>query len=123
MKERAFRVFTGICLVATLYGAGLLVESQTNLASGHIDRLANADLLIVDTPQSREVLGVATRVINSADKLSQNPLNREILNNMVRVAMDDAKVDVASLVDVERLATKLSTGNEERFAADASELW
>ncbi len=118
MKDRAFRVFAGICLLATLYGGVIVLESQTNLASGFIDRQIKKAVLKVDTPQSRQVLAVVTRILTSADQLVKNPLNMEILNNMVRAAMEDKKIDTTSFVDVQQLIEKIQAGNGSYSAAD-----
>ncbi len=116
MKERAFPIFMGICVMAILYGGSIVFESHTNLASGFIDRQIKAAVLKVDTPQSRKVLALVTDILNSADQLGKIPLDKEILNNMVKAAMGDKKVDTTSLVDMQQLIEKIQAGNGSYFA-------
>jgi len=101
--------------MAILYGGSIVFESHANLASGFIDRQIKAAVLKVDTPQSRKVLALVTHILSSADQLGKIPLDKEILNNMVRAAMGDKKVDTTSLVDVQQLIEKIQAGKGAYF--------
>lgn len=102
-----FRIFVGACCVSLLYG----FDYQ--------------EAIKINQPKTTEVLAVARRVIESANKLQNNPLDRNLLENMVAAAFGGDAFEVEQLVDFDILAREIKTGgdnNQSTRLANSDEL-
>lgn len=89
-----FHFVVGSCFISLLYGFDYQAAVKVN------------------QPKTAEVLAVAERIIESASKLHNNPLDRLILENMVAAAFSDENIEVGQLVDFDVLAQKIKAGGD-----------
>lgn len=92
---RYFRIFVGACCVSLLYGFDYQAAVKDN------------------QPRTTEVLAVAKRVIESANKLQNNPLDRHLLENMVAAAFSGDPLEVGQLVDFDVLAEEIKNSGDD----------
>jgi hypothetical protein len=116
MNGRYFQIFMGICLITMMYGFDSLKQSQTNQTSGNIVSNGYEDALKVNTEKSHAVLGVVTRVMQSAAKIGDAKIDRSILNNLVQAALDDKTIDASAMVNVDYLASRIDTNSKPNHA-------
>lgn len=90
-----FRIFVGACCISLLYGFDYQAAVKIN------------------QPKTTEVLAVAKRVIESANKLQNNPLDRNLLENMVAAAFGGDPYEVGELVDFDILAQGIKNAGDD----------
>jgi hypothetical protein len=97
MKNTKYlRIFVGVFCLSSLYGFDYQAAVK------------------VDQSKTTEVLAVAKRVIESANKLQNNPLDRNLLKNMVAAAFSGDPIEVEQLVDFDILAKEIKSGGENQ---------